>query len=66
VSRLRTKTLQNGTVSRLRTRAALAPLWGPILAILPGGVLRGAKLRVVFERNRLLLDLALVFERERL
>ena len=64
--RLRTKTHQIETVSRLRARAALSPLWGPILAILAGGVLRGAKWWVVFERERSVLESALVFEREQL
>ena len=40
--RLRTKTHQSGTVSRLRTRAALRPLWGAILANRPKWVSRGA------------------------
>ena len=40
--RLRTKTLQNGTVSRLQAGAALAPHWGPILVNWPEWVPRGA------------------------
>ena len=35
VGRLRTKTLRFGFNTRLRARAALSPLWGPILASWP-------------------------------
>ena len=66
VGRLRTRALRFGFSTRLRARAALLPLWGPILAILAGGVLRGAKWWVVFERERSVLESALVFEREQL
>ena len=66
VGRLRTRALRFENGSRLRARAALSPLWGPNLAILADGVLRGAKLMVIFERNRSVLESALVFEREQL
>ena len=64
--RLRTKTLQNGTVSRLQARAALSPLWGSILASLAECVLRGAKWVVVFEPEHSFLKTIVVFEREQL
>ena len=61
---LRTRAFHFENGSRLRARAALSPLWGPILAILAEGVLRGAKRVLVFERQRVYPKTALVFERE--
>ena len=47
--RLRTKTHQLETVSRLRTRAALSPPWRPILGDWPEWLPRGAAERLSFE-----------------
>ena len=62
VRRLRTRACHFGTVSRLRARAALWPLWGPILASWPKWRQTGASKPLSFEDDYRFQNRALSFE----